>query len=85
MHPLSALPAFCVLLPVISAGLSRRAINDPASEYLTRMCSPFFLNILTTHVSLANSPFPCDQESYLENICLANGTTEIDFLAEQEW
>jgi hypothetical protein len=29
MHPLSALPAFCVLLPVISAALSLRALNDP--------------------------------------------------------
>jgi hypothetical protein len=34
--------------------------------------------------SLANSPFPCEQYLYLSQICTANGTTQADFLAEQE-
>jgi hypothetical protein len=83
--PTQRSPALCVLLPVISAALSRRALNDPASEYPARMCSPFLSNILNDPVSLADSPFPCEQESYLGSVCIANGTAEIDFLAEQEW
>ncbi|KAJ6126827.1 hypothetical protein N7523_002439 [Penicillium sp. IBT 18751x] len=30
------------------------------------------------------SPFPCEQETYTKAVCTANGTTPIDFLAEQE-
>jgi hypothetical protein len=33
---------------------------------------------------MANSPLPCDQRYYLEDTCLANGTTPNDFLAEQQ-
>lgn len=34
--------------------------------------------------SLANSPYPCKQWLYLESTCKANGTSEVDFLAEQQ-
>jgi hypothetical protein len=82
------------MLPLVSAIFSRRGINDPAAEYLQDMCLPLFSNVSRTvelHLtgddmvaSLANSPFPCEQELYIGTICTANGTTEIDFLAEQE-
>jgi hypothetical protein len=62
--------------------------------YLERMCSPLLSNgtrIRELHLSingmissLANSPYPCEQELYLGQICTANGTTQADFLAEQE-
>jgi hypothetical protein len=94
MHELSAVPVFSFFLPLIST-LSRRANYDPALEYLGRMCSPLSTNSTRTielnisglelTPSLANSPFPCEQALYLVNACTANGTTEIDFLAEQEW
>jgi len=58
------------------------------------MCLPLWSNRTQTAnlhfsnneiaASLINSPFPCEQEFYLEAVCAANGTAEIDFLAEQE-
>lgn len=33
---------------------------------------------------LAFSPYPCEQAEWIRVICVANGTTEIDFLAEQQ-
>ncbi|KAJ5125477.1 uncharacterized protein N7443_008547 [Penicillium atrosanguineum] len=68
--------------------------NDPASQYLEKMCYPNLSNAtrgtslqLSTNeiaASLARSSFPCEQEMYIEAVCTANGTTPIDFLAEQE-
>ena len=82
------------LLSMASATISRRLINDPVGEYLNRMCYPLNSNNTRTLAlqlspydmisSLVNSPFPCEQEAYIGQICIANGTTEIDFLAEQE-
>jgi hypothetical protein len=58
------------------------------------MCYPLYsnstrtielgLSIESEISSLANSPFPCEQEMYMGIACRANGTTELDFLAEQE-
>jgi hypothetical protein len=88
------LTTLIVFLPRVSSLLSRREVNDPAGEYLTRMCMPLFSNTTRSNelhlsidgliASLAYSPFPCEQQLYIETICEANGTTEIDFLAEQE-
>ena len=82
------------ILPLTSSTILPRVLNDPADLYLTRMCLPLFSNdtrsvdlgltIDQQVSSLAFSPFPCEQELYLQATCTANGTQEIDFLAEQE-
>jgi hypothetical protein len=74
--------------------LNKRVVNDPVNAYLSRMCLPLYSNItrvielqltpLERVSSLAFSPFPCEQEMYLQQVCTANGTTEADFLAEQQ-
>jgi hypothetical protein len=91
MYALSAVTICSIFLPLISA-LSRRVINDPVSDYLFRMCYPLESNATfmiqagsLSPSTLANSPFPCEQSAYLLDVCLSNGTTVIDFLAEQEW
>lgn len=86
--------ALSALLPLTSALLSIREINDPASVYLTSVCYPLYsnstrriqlkLSVSDIIPSLAFSPFPCEQSLYLQQICIANGTTVNDFLAEQE-
>ncbi|RHZ48470.1 uncharacterized protein CDV56_100009, partial [Aspergillus thermomutatus] len=93
MH-LSSIIIYLSLTTAATAILSLRTVKDPAREYLTSVCYPNYsnntrfialrlaLNNITS--SLANSPFPCEQALYIENACSANGTTEIDFLAEQE-
>lgn len=57
------------------------------------MCAPLEANVTRLDemnfqgdpvFTLANSPFPCEQQRYLIAVCAANGTTEIDFLAEQQ-
>jgi hypothetical protein len=68
-------------LPLASAILYLRELDDPVQEYIQRMCYPTLGDPLR---SLANSPFPCEQQLYIEEICIANGTQEVDFLAEQE-
>ena len=80
--------------PVVSALVSQRELNDPGWQYLGRLCLPLFhnqtrideLNLSLAELipSLAYSPFPCEQQLYIQTVCTANGTTEIDFLAEQE-
>lgn len=74
--------------------LTKCIINDPVGKYLEEMCLPLWSNhtravhlnltIIEMASSLSNSPFPCEQEIYIQSACSANGTTEIDFLAEQE-
>lgn len=86
--------ALGALLPLSSAIVVTRGNNDPVAAYLIRMCYPIQFNItrdrelhLSTDEmipSLANSPFPCEQAEYIRETCTANGTTELDFLAEQE-
>ncbi|RDW85309.1 hypothetical protein BP6252_02899 [Coleophoma cylindrospora] len=58
-----------------------------ASEYVNEMCYPLYIgggSQLAEPNSLVDSPFPCEQELYLEAICQANGTTAIDYKAEQD-
>ena len=86
--------ALGALLPLSSAIVVARGNNDPVAAYLSRMCYPLQSNITRDrelHLSadevipsLVNSPFPCEQVEYIREICYANGTTELDFLAEQE-
>lgn len=73
--------------------LSQRQIQPnprPNANYLAQMCSPIEYNFTLYRTpdertaALANSPFPCDRAEYLVEACLANGTSPIDFLAEQE-
>ncbi|KAL3417496.1 hypothetical protein PVAG01_10506 [Phlyctema vagabunda] len=82
------------LLSVGSANIFPRVLEDPVREYLSEVCYPN-LNNQTRRAelhlsandllpSLGSSPFPCEQMLYLNTICTANGTTEIDFLAEQQ-
>ncbi|TVY14682.1 hypothetical protein LARI1_G007858 [Lachnellula arida] len=79
------------LLSLAAAEISPRGDNDPAAAYLNQMCSPVYDNAVdsdgpNTNIlgSIENSPFPCDQSLYIFFVCTANGTTEIDFLAEQQ-
>jgi hypothetical protein len=74
--------------------LFRRAINDPVSEYLFEICQPNLSNAVRNGSSgysasalssvSVNSPFPCELEQYIGRACYANGTTENDFVAEQQ-
>jgi len=94
MHILSSAIAVGALLPAASAYLAKRILDDPVGTYLTEMCYPLWSNAtlreeLKLEPSdgnswLVNSPFPCEQELFIMGICEANGTTVIDFLAEQE-
>ncbi len=82
------------LASAIGAILSLRQLElrDPNRQHTTRMCLPLWSNttrlealnlILQALVlSLANSPFRCEQEGYIRTICTANGTEEVDLLAE---
>lgn len=66
--------------------------QEDAGEYLFRMCIPGFMGEIGRKLpetydpfdEMVNSPFPCEQEIYLSRLCFSNGTTEIDFLAEQQ-
>ncbi|KAJ6036402.1 hypothetical protein N7540_000681 [Penicillium herquei] len=81
------------LLAICTAESTSRVGKD-SDMYLSDMCWPLFSNIsriVDLHLSekdliptLVNSPFPCEQALYIASVCLANGTTEIDYLAEQE-
>jgi hypothetical protein len=88
------------LLPFEAAHLSHKLIpmrqktSDPVN--LQQMCYPHLtresyhdslgndISWEKIYASLANSPFPCEQEYYMYAVCLANGTTELDFLAHQQ-
>jgi hypothetical protein len=72
--------------------IQRRALDDPSKDYLQEMCLPHYtsfidnpgLGFLDLIPSLHDSPLPCEQENYIIYTCIANDTTEIDFLAEQQ-
>ncbi|KAM3073664.1 hypothetical protein ACMFMG_004451 [Clarireedia jacksonii] len=76
------------------AGSSLAQSSTPNTDYISKMCYPLYTNNTRFHdldltfeeriPSLANSPFPCEQKFYISQVCSANGTTPIDFLAEQE-
>lgn len=93
-----AVPSILRLLALSTALLSysatsQRVVDGPNSKYLSSMCYPLLnsprqinnptgpFDLITT---LSESPFPCEQMLYLETVCRANGTTPIDFLAEQQ-
>jgi hypothetical protein len=89
MYTIHLSVVFSALLSVASAKLFSRAVNDPAAEYIERVCQPFYFYAIhnlgsKTLPNPANSPYPCDQSQYIESICTANGTSEINFLAEQQ-
>ncbi|KFY07182.1 hypothetical protein V492_07378 [Pseudogymnoascus sp. VKM F-4246] len=57
--------------------------------YLGNLCYPNLLDdngrVPDNLVGIfSKSPFPCEQMMYLERACRANGTAEVDFLAEQQ-
>lgn len=67
----------------------------PNTDYLLSMCYPLLSNTTRSSeisategyrgpvLTLSQSPFPCEQMNYLVFVCRANGTTPIDFAAEQ--
>lgn len=70
-----------------------RPTPHPNQNYLYQMCYPNLANVSLLVGSdaaekrlqiMANSPFPCERSNYIIYACLANGTSAIDFLAEQE-
>jgi hypothetical protein len=79
-------------MPAISPVLALLALfslaksQHPNNGYLHVMCYPTSLvgAAPLDFSSLSQSPFPCEQHMYLLQVCTANGTTQIDFLAEQE-
>ncbi|KAH8663634.1 hypothetical protein BGZ60DRAFT_71969 [Tricladium varicosporioides] len=84
--------AALVLAITADENIGRRATKDPVATYLRRVCSPLLSNTTRSVeislkdrlASLVNSPFPCEQQLYIEAACTANDTTEVDFLAEQQ-
>lgn len=81
------LSIFLAIALLVSLALS---LTDLEAElYITNLCYPNLLDdnelVPDNLVSIfAKSPFPCEQQMYLERACFANGTAEIDFLAEQQ-
>lgn len=79
--------AIALLAPLALAGNS---IKDHKNDiYLSNMCYPRIRARESGSSSnpisaMSHSPFPCEQSSYLSRSCFSNGTTEIDFLAEQQ-
>ncbi|KAH7305139.1 hypothetical protein BKA65DRAFT_520951 [Rhexocercosporidium sp. MPI-PUGE-AT-0058] len=80
------------LSPTERLSVHRRALDDPSLAYLASMCVPNYFEAYNNMdisfddfiPSLHDSPLPCEQETYIMYTCLANDTTEIDFLAEQQ-
>ncbi|KFY56200.1 hypothetical protein V496_06755 [Pseudogymnoascus sp. VKM F-4515 (FW-2607)] len=64
--------------------------QEYSGDYLFRMCIPAIIGEVGSTEpydpfgKMGTSPFPCEQEIYLSRLCRSNGTTEIDFLAEQK-
>ncbi|KAJ5946412.1 hypothetical protein N7454_003251 [Penicillium verhagenii] len=91
---LYALSTLGGLVPGAAAILIARKLDEPVSQYLSRMCLPLWSNATRSMelglsvggqvASLSESPFPCERATYIAAACAANGTSEIDFLAEQE-
>lgn len=97
--PSMAVKILCVSLMATSAialihtgGLYRRELDEETDLYLQEMCLPtvaeYAYNVDSTVdnliPSLHDSPFPCEQQVYILNTCVANDTTSIDYLAEQQ-
>lgn len=94
MYTFSNILMLNLFLPILSTTLSIRELNDPVAEYLFDICYPLYSNTTRRielqltgneiYASLANSPLPCEQGIYIQAVCTATGTTELDLLAEQE-
>ncbi|KFY38842.1 hypothetical protein V494_04182 [Pseudogymnoascus sp. VKM F-4513 (FW-928)] len=77
------------LAVALLASLALSLTHLEQSLYLGDLCYP---NLLDDNGRVpdnldgiySKSPFPCEQMMYLEVVCHANGTAEIDFLAEQQ-
>ncbi|KAH7408919.1 hypothetical protein BKA64DRAFT_663823 [Cadophora sp. MPI-SDFR-AT-0126] len=73
-------------------GLYRRELDEESALYIQEMCLPNvveYINNVDASTddlipSLYNSPLPCEQQAYILNTCIANDTTAIDYLAEQQ-
>ncbi|OBT54767.1 hypothetical protein VE04_06440 [Pseudogymnoascus sp. 24MN13] len=85
MH--SILP-IVVLLAVCDATSIAIDRGYPNEAYINDMCSPLFKSNYESNealfAALGNSPLPCEQNYFLNQICMSNGTTPNDFLAEQQ-
>jgi hypothetical protein len=57
-------------------------MGDP----VTQICYPNYDEYIISGSapSLIDSPYPCEVQAAMESICSPNGTTTLDFLAEQE-
>lgn len=58
--------------------------GNNVTVYLLHMCFPLVSNGTHRVMALANSPFPCELMNYFLYACSANGTSAIDFVAEQQ-
>jgi hypothetical protein len=91
---LGLLLTFGIPLKATTNHLYRRVLKDPVGRYLNSVCLPNLSNLtrraelrlsqIELFASLGTSPFPCEQVQYILLACCANGTNEIDFLAEQQ-
>jgi hypothetical protein len=74
--------------------LSKRQY-DPVQHYIDSVCTPNLsgsgsdvsldpVDSLNSLSSLINSPFPCEIVTAMWHMCIANGSTPLDLLAEQE-
>ncbi|KFY21607.1 hypothetical protein V493_07265 [Pseudogymnoascus sp. VKM F-4281 (FW-2241)] len=74
--------AIALLAPLALAQTSPE--DQKTLRYIIDMCVPSFWGTPDVFAAMANSPFPCEQEMHLSRVCFSNGTTEVDFLAEQQ-
>lgn len=65
-----------------SISLTRFYNDDPNLQYPYTMCYPNF--DVTAANTFIDSPFPCEVRAAILQICFANNTSELDFLAEQQ-
>jgi hypothetical protein len=57
------------------------------TTYLQKTCFPNLMHSTLTYdiiASLPQSPFPCEIMAYISAVCRANGTTTLDYEAEQQ-
>lgn len=84
------LSALSALLPTATAANAPHYYTIEAQRYIQRMCMPHIYHnprtyfLVENYSDLRDSIFPCEQQSYIGWICMANGTSELDLLAEQQ-
>ena len=98
MYSTIVVAAFVALLHIASASvlslhlMKREWLGNNVTIYLQDMCFPNVsnetrmegINPSDIFSSLAYSPYPCELYNYFLSACGANGTTPIDFIAEQQ-